>query len=460
MTSAYLLPMKTAAALFPLLALLLFLPTAVVLYRRHGTMPQWRVLSLLGFLYYAITALCLTLVPLPTRTADMCKRFVAVAHPQWVPGNTFSDIWKEAHHKVTLNALVLHNPAVSGAVLNLALLLPLGVFVRCHLRRGVTAAIAAGFGASLFFEVTQGTALWGTYPCPYRLFDVDDLLLNTAGALLGWYLARPLARLLPTGETPDDATLARRPITLGRRLVALLVDLIGVSTVTVLGAVAMAEDVYSAFRSVPRVMVAVFAVWFVVLPWLTGTTPGKRLLLLKLAPVEGEGRPALWRSAVRAVLLGVVTLPLMATLVTASVILLNGPSWVVRRVRDATAVDHRMIQWQMIDHFPQVLLLVFVAVLLGGYVVMTRRREANLWAHERASGLRTVALTRTRATTGPRIGSQVAPDDEYVRAHRALDPCPSPGQEPQRGQPQRLSRTAEGDHLASAAPGHERHTSR
>ncbi|MEV7129397.1 hypothetical protein [Streptomyces sp. NPDC093260] len=190
----------------------------------------------------------------------------------------------------------------------------------------------------------------------------------------------------------------------------------------------------------------------VVLPWLTRATPGKRLLLLKLAPVEGDGRPALWRIAVRAVLLGVVTLPLMATLVTASVILLNGPSGEVRRVRDATAADQRMIQWQMIDHFPQVLLIVFVVVLLGGYVLMTWRREATLWAHERASGLRTVALTRTRAATGPHVGSQVAPDDEYVHARQALEPCPSPGRKPQRGQPHRLSRPAEGDHVADAAP--------
>ncbi|MEU6394759.1 VanZ family protein [Streptomyces sp. NPDC046939] len=422
MTSAYLLPMKTAAALFPLLALMLFLPTAVVLYRRHGAMPQWRVLSLLGFLYYAITALCMTLVPLPTRTADMCKRFAAVAHPQWTPGNTFGDIWKEAHHKVTLNALVLHNPAVSGAVLNLALLLPLGVFVRYHLRRGVTAAIVAGFGASLFFEVTQGTGLWGAYPCPYRLFDVDDLILNTAGALLGWYMAGPLARLLPAGEAPDDATLARRPVTAGRRSTALLVDLIGVSAVTVLGALVTAGDVYSAFRSVPRVMVAVFAVWFVVLPWLTRTTPGKRLLLLKLAPTEGDGRPALWRIAVRAALLAVVTLPLMATLVTASMILLNGPSWVVRRVRDATAADPRMIQWQLIEYFPQVLLFVFVAVVLGGYVLTTRRRKTNLWAHERASGLRTVALTRTRATTGPDVDPHGGRDQPHTHLTGRVTP--------------------------------------
>ncbi|MGW6060924.1 VanZ family protein [Streptomyces sp. NPDC055189] len=424
MTSAYLLPMKTAAALFPLLALLLFLPTAVILYRRHGTMSQWRALSLLGFLYYAITALCMTLIPLPKRTADMCKTFAAVAHPQWIPGNTFSDIWKEAHHKVTLNALVLQNPAVSGAVLNLALLLPLGVFVRYHLRRGLAAAAAAGFGASLFFEVTQGTGLWGIYACPYRLFDVDDLLLNTAGALLGWYAAGPLARLLPAGETPADALPARQAVTSGRRLVALLVDLTGVSAVTVFVVLIAAGDVYAATQPVPQVMVAVFTVWFVVVPWLTGTTPGKRLLLLKLVPTEGDGRPALWRIAVRALLPGAVILPLMATLVAASMVLLYGPTWVVRRVRDASAADARAIQWMLIDRFPQVLLIVLVVVLLGGYALMARRRRPDLWAHERASGVRTVALTRTRADTVPHVGPAKAPQAPGPGTDASQTPAP------------------------------------
>jgi len=29
-----------------------------------------------------------------------------VAHPQWVPGNTFGDIWKEAGRQLTPGALV------------------------------------------------------------------------------------------------------------------------------------------------------------------------------------------------------------------------------------------------------------------------------------------------------------------------------------------------------------------
>ncbi|WP_413796776.1 hypothetical protein [Streptomyces iranensis] len=74
----------------------------------------------------------MTIVPLPKQSADMCRRFAMVAHPQWMPGNTFRGHLEEADHKVGLNSLVLQNPAVAGTVFNLLLLLPLGVFLRYH----------------------------------------------------------------------------------------------------------------------------------------------------------------------------------------------------------------------------------------------------------------------------------------------------------------------------------------
>lgn len=46
----------------------------------------------------------------------------------------------------------------------------------------VTAALA-GFAVSLFVEFTQLTGNWFLYPCPCRLFDVDDLIASTVGAL-------------------------------------------------------------------------------------------------------------------------------------------------------------------------------------------------------------------------------------------------------------------------------------
>lgn len=70
---------------------------------------------------------------------------------------------------------------------NVIMFLPIGFFT-CLLWRGSTCgrAIAVGFAATLLIEC--GQLLVG------RSFDVDDLLLNTLGVLLGHLLCRTLCR--------------------------------------------------------------------------------------------------------------------------------------------------------------------------------------------------------------------------------------------------------------------------
>jgi glycopeptide antibiotics resistance protein len=43
------------------------------------------------------------------------------------------------------------------------------------------------------------SGLFGVYPCPYRLFEIDDLMTNTAGAMIGFILFRYI-NFLPTLE--------------------------------------------------------------------------------------------------------------------------------------------------------------------------------------------------------------------------------------------------------------------
>ncbi|MEU3708646.1 VanZ family protein [Streptomyces catenulae] len=302
MTGAYLLPLNTAAMLFPALALLLSVPVAIVLYRRHGIMTRWRTLSVFAFVYFAISALCLVVVPLPSGAVDVCRAFPTFKHPQWTPGMFVADMWKEAHHQVSFGALILHNSAFWQTVFNLLLLLPLGVFVRLHLRRGLLAATLAGFGVSLFFELTQFTGLWGIYPCPYRLFAMDDLLANAAGASLGWLVVAPLARRLPELNTLDDRALAAGDkVPFGRRLVALLLDVTGLLLVgpPVSFVVTLLSDAETAVLT----SVLLTVLWFVVVPWLTGGfTPGKRVLLLRLTARDGS-RPGLGALTLRALVL-------------------------------------------------------------------------------------------------------------------------------------------------------------
>ena len=61
----------------------------------------------------------------------------------------------------------------------------------------MASTLAIGFLVTLSFETTQLTGLWGLYEHPYRLFDVDDLMLNTLGAMIGFWTVGPAMRVLP-----------------------------------------------------------------------------------------------------------------------------------------------------------------------------------------------------------------------------------------------------------------------
>ena len=98
---------------------------------------------------------------------------------------------------------LLANPNVVMFIFNIALLFPFGVYLRRWFGRGVITTVLLGFALSLTFEVTQLTANFGIYPCTYRQFNVDDLMANTTGALLGWLLA-PLIVFIPRRGAPPN----------------------------------------------------------------------------------------------------------------------------------------------------------------------------------------------------------------------------------------------------------------
>lgn len=437
--TAYLVPIKTAAALFPLCLALLLLPTAITLYRRHGVITRWRTLSVCVFGYYALTAFCMTIVPLPRDRAGMCVRYADVADPQLVPGNTFGDIWKEAGHRVTFGDLVLHNPAVAGALLNLLLLLPLGVFLRCHAGRGLRQTAATGLGVSLFFELTQYTGLWGVYPCPYRLFDVDDLILNASGAALGWLVAGPVARALPSLESLDARALADGRVPLGRRLTALAVDLVGcavTAVVVVLGELltGLSQMLAGAPLDERWQIVVVYLVWFVALPVLTGATPGKWLLRLRLVRSDGSQRPAPLRQAVRALLLSIAVWPLTAAGLLVLGLLIYEPSVITLAV-SVRRVDAETVRELVEGNHELIAVAVLCAGVLGWYALSVLGGPGHLGIHERISGVRNVALPPTRPPAPvpqerPQSGPATTPDAPEAPGAGAGEPPKSEAREP------------------------------
>ena len=83
------------------------------------------------------------------------------------------------------------------------------MYLRYYFKKSKLDIIIYSFFLSLFFELTQLTGLYFIYPRGYRLFDVDDLILNTLGGLLGYFLVKPLMKILPTREEIDNNALKK-----------------------------------------------------------------------------------------------------------------------------------------------------------------------------------------------------------------------------------------------------------
>lgn len=130
-----------------------------------------RILCIAIFSVYAIEAFKEILFPIPV-DGVMARDFAAV------------DFWAFAN-LVPLRGL-LGEVADRGQILrNVLVGIPFGFGAWFVLRRPSVARVAvAGFAASLFVETAQ-LAIGGLIGFMYRVVDVNDLILNTLGVLVG-----------------------------------------------------------------------------------------------------------------------------------------------------------------------------------------------------------------------------------------------------------------------------------
>lgn len=264
-------PVLYAGSLTAILVAVLFVPYVGTEYRKHGEFrPRIALIRLLTVLY-TVGVLCYVLLPLPVHDVR-CRQ------PQWTPLAALSTD--------------LTDIGTAQFLCNIVLFLPLGALLR-HAGRGARAAGAIGALGSLAVELTQLTGHWFLFPCAYRVFDVDDLLANTLGAVLGSRVTLRLAR-----EAPPAASRPR-PVTAPRRLLAWCCDAAalwwlgsGMLVVTELalawlvrGWLGVPELTHGSVRWL-RATVLWFAPALLLLLFTvqTGSTPGQRLVLLRTVP--------------------------------------------------------------------------------------------------------------------------------------------------------------------------------
>lgn len=203
----YIISIKTAIFVFPIIAFLFTIPFILHQYHKYGSINKLRVLIIYSFILYLITVYFLVILPLPS-IEDVIK----LKTPKYniMPFSFVKDIIENSPfiiNDISTYLKTFNTPSFYIALFNIFMTIPYGIYLRYYFKCNLKQTILLSFLLSLFFEVTQLTGLYFIYPRPYRLFDVDDLILNTTGGLIGYLLARIILKFLPTRDEIDKKSI-------------------------------------------------------------------------------------------------------------------------------------------------------------------------------------------------------------------------------------------------------------
>ncbi|MCI1218578.1 VanZ family protein [Bifidobacterium crudilactis] len=199
----------TAVAIWPVVSLILTIPILAVIYHRYHALHFTAAFSAYLVVLYLLALVCFTLWPMPDNPAAFCASHHL--HAQLNPFEFLTDVSQGGLY------------AILQIVMNVLFFVPLGFIMSRVFRWRFTVALPMCFATSLMIETAQLTGAFGFYPCSYRLFDVDDLLWNTVGGVMGFLIALAFAKWIPVRTKAADDVVTRPGFI--HRVVSLAIDL-------------------------------------------------------------------------------------------------------------------------------------------------------------------------------------------------------------------------------------------
>ena len=212
---------KTAMMLFPFIALLISVPFILREYHNYGSISFMRFLIIYSFAFYLLCAYFLIILPLPS-ISDVAS--LDIPRTQLIPFKFIYDLVFDTSFNIKklMNLSSFYVP-----LFNILLTIPFGMYLRYFFKYDLKKTILASFLLSMFFELTQLSGLYFIYPRNYRLFDVDDLILNTFGGICGYIIFRPFNNILPKREEIDSKALEKgKNVSSFRKSTAFIFDLV------------------------------------------------------------------------------------------------------------------------------------------------------------------------------------------------------------------------------------------
>ena len=296
---------SAAVLVWPLFSLLLTVPFLVYLYRRDGWLRLTAVFAIYASVLYGAGLVCFTLYPLPT--GDSGPGITYGIPPVLDP---FAFVPAIAQGGVR---------AVLQLLFNVVLFVPL--IANMLLKLKLVPTLALSFAITCLIETAQLTGLFGMYPYAFRTFDVDDLVCNTLGGVLGWALGYLANRLIFRGSTEvppvthqpgfvrrcvtfmTDALIINVCYVVPRIVIVVALRMLGVDAPDVGGATL--EQLHAVVSMV--CFVIAFVVVEVVVPWRTGgSTPAGLFYRMSCETEERTGANRALFYGLRAVVLFLV----------------------------------------------------------------------------------------------------------------------------------------------------------
>ena len=203
----YLISIKVAILVFPALAFFITLPYMIINYRKYGSINKLRTLIVYSFILYLLAVYLLVVLPLPNRDSihNSYKDMLNLS-----PFSFIMDFIKDNPFVLSKPATwlkALKHPTFYVPAFNVLMLIPFGVYLRYYFKCSFKKTLLLTAMLSLFFELTQFSGLYFIYPGPYRLADIDDIIQNTAGGCIGYFLGRLAMHFLPSREEIDEKAL-------------------------------------------------------------------------------------------------------------------------------------------------------------------------------------------------------------------------------------------------------------
>ncbi len=303
---SYIQPILWGILVFPFIAALFTFPYVFFHYRKYGSVPMFRVLIVYSFILYLICAYFLVILPLPS-PEEVAK--LTGPEMQLVPFQFVTDF-------ITNTSLVVSDPSTYLKVLgepwfyqvvyNVLLFVPFGVYLRYYFKCGFLKTVVLSLLLSLFFELTQLTGLYGYYERAYRLFDVDDLMINTFGGLIGFAVGGLAIKFLPNRDELDKYAYKKgEKITVWRKIMCFMFDVIFFSIFSGIIYGFMPSGLNERYL----VMMISFIFYFVLIPFLfKGQTLGKKLLKIKVVDKENN-KPKFYQYFIRYAVLFLIYIP-------------------------------------------------------------------------------------------------------------------------------------------------------